>query len=154
MWQITSLLLLLGFSLCLLILTLGTVLCLSVDFFEFILLGVCGVPWIWTFISFTRFGMFSAILSLSFSFWLHCALCGNFPDQGLNLCPLQWKHRLVTTGPLGKFLQPVFLQMFFCLLSSPSGILWLCVHALDSVLQVPQALLVFLHFAPLIGYFE
>ena len=49
----------------------------------------------------------------SFFFWLHYALCGNFPDQGLNLCPLKWKHRLLTPGPLGKFLQPSFLQMFF-----------------------------------------
>ena len=26
----------------------------------------------------------------------------NFPDQGLNLCPLQWKHGVLTTGPPGK----------------------------------------------------
>ena len=25
-----------------------------------------------------------------------------FPDQGLNPCPLQWKHRVPTTGPSGK----------------------------------------------------
>ena len=25
-----------------------------------------------------------------------------FPDQGLNLCPLQWKRRVSTTGPPGK----------------------------------------------------
>ena len=25
-----------------------------------------------------------------------------FPDQGLSLCPLNWKHRVLTTGPLGK----------------------------------------------------
>ena len=25
-----------------------------------------------------------------------------FPDQGLNLCPLQWKHGVLTTGPPGK----------------------------------------------------
>ena len=25
-----------------------------------------------------------------------------FPDQGLNLCPLQWKRRVLTTGPPGK----------------------------------------------------
>ena len=24
-----------------------------------------------------------------------------FPDQGLNLCPLYWRHRVLTTGPLG-----------------------------------------------------
>ena len=25
----------------------------------------------------------------------------NFPYQGWNLCPLQWKHRVLTIGPLG-----------------------------------------------------
>ena len=25
-----------------------------------------------------------------------------FPDQGSNLCPLQWKRRVLTTGPPGK----------------------------------------------------
>ena len=25
-----------------------------------------------------------------------------FPDQGLKSCPLQWKHRVLITGPLGK----------------------------------------------------
>ena len=28
-----------------------------------------------------------------------------FPDQGLNPCPLQWKHRALTTGPPGKSLK-------------------------------------------------
>ena len=26
----------------------------------------------------------------------------NFPDQGWNLCPLQWKHRVLTSGLLVK----------------------------------------------------
>ena len=25
-----------------------------------------------------------------------------FPDQGLNLCPLHWKHIVLATGQLGK----------------------------------------------------
>ena len=25
-----------------------------------------------------------------------------FPDQGSNLCPLQWERKVLTTGPLGK----------------------------------------------------
>ena len=29
--------------------------------------------------------------------------CGVFPDQGSNLCPLQWKHWILTTEPPGKF---------------------------------------------------
>ena len=31
-----------------------------------------------------------------------------FPDQGLNLCPLQWKCGVLTTGPPGKSLTGVF----------------------------------------------
>ena len=26
----------------------------------------------------------------------------NFPDQGSNLCPFQWKHRVLATGPPGR----------------------------------------------------
>ena len=35
--------------------------------------------------------------------------CGmrNFPSQGSNLCPLQGKCRVLTTGPPGKFLSPL-----------------------------------------------
>ena len=33
-----------------------------------------------------------------------------FPDQGLNLCPLQWKHWVFITGPPGKS-PPFFNQM-------------------------------------------
>ena len=30
--------------------------------------------------------------------------CGiRFPDEGLNLDPLHWKYRVLTTGPPGKF---------------------------------------------------
>ena len=39
-----------------------------------------------------------------FSFCLCCVACGILvPDQGLNPGSLQWKHRAITTGPLGKF---------------------------------------------------
>ena len=30
---------------------------------------------------------------LFFFFWPHHVVCGIFPDQGSNLCPLQWKHK-------------------------------------------------------------
>ena len=30
-----------------------------------------------------------------------------FPDQGSNLRPLQWKHGVLTTGPPGKSLEEV-----------------------------------------------
>ena len=37
-----------------------------------------------------------------------------FPDQGLNLYPLQWKHRILTTGLPGKSLYMVFeITLFF-----------------------------------------
>ena len=29
-----------------------------------------------------------------------------FPDQGSNPLPMLWKHRILTTGPPGKFLFP------------------------------------------------
>ena len=31
-----------------------------------------------------------------------------FPKQGLNPCPLKWKRRVLTTGPLGKSLWGIF----------------------------------------------
>ena len=38
-----------------------------------------------------------------FLFWFlpHYEACG-FHDQGLNLCPRHWKHRVLTTGLPGK----------------------------------------------------
>ena len=44
-----------------------------------------------------------------FSFFLEAPRgMQSFPDQGLNVCPLQWKHRTPTTGPPGKPLSIVF----------------------------------------------
>ena len=37
----------------------------------------------------------------------------NFPNQGLNLCPLQQKHRVLTTGPLEKFWKSCFWMSCF-----------------------------------------
>ena len=45
---------------------------------------------------------------LQFFFFFHCTtwhVGSQFPDQGLNPWPLQWKHGVVTTGALGKSLQ-------------------------------------------------
>ena len=39
-----------------------------------------------------------------FFFWPLCTACTTwFPNQGSNPCPLQWKHRVLTTGPPGKW---------------------------------------------------
>ena len=40
----------------------------------------------------------------SFLFLFLAAPCSvrNFPSQGLNPCPLHWKHGVLTTGPPGK----------------------------------------------------
>ena len=34
--------------------------------------------------------------------------CGQFPDQGWNLGPLHWEHRVLATGPPGKSLENSF----------------------------------------------
>ena len=39
-----------------------------------------------------------------------------FPDQGSNLYPLNWKHRILTTRPSGKSPEPVFLASPFVIL--------------------------------------
>ena len=39
-----------------------------------------------------------------FFFWpCHLAIESQFHDQGQNLCPMQWKHGVLTIGPPGKF---------------------------------------------------
>ena len=49
------------------------------------------------------------IFSLHRGVWdLLVVLCGiSFPDQGLNLGPLGWKHGVLATGPPGKSLSMV-----------------------------------------------
>ena len=43
--------------------------------------------------------------------WLSCPeACGIFPGQKLNLCPLEWKLGVLSTGPLGKSLLFFFLN--------------------------------------------
>ena len=43
-------------------------------------------------------------------FWLYRTTCRILaPDQGSNLCPLQWKLRVPTTGPPGKSLSTCFM---------------------------------------------
>ena len=36
-----------------------------------------------------------------FFFWPHHMTCSQFSKQGLNLCPHQWKHRVLITGQPG-----------------------------------------------------
>ena len=35
-------------------------------------------------------------------FWLYHVACRILSHEGLNLCLLQWKHGVLTTGPPGK----------------------------------------------------
>ena len=51
-----------------------------------------------------------------FLFWLYRMACGILvPQPGLNLCPQQRKHRVLTAGPPGNFLL-IFLFLFYCVL--------------------------------------
>ena len=40
-----------------------------------------------------------SVLFTLFFFWPHPAACGIFPNEGSNLCPLQWKRGFLATGP-------------------------------------------------------
>ena len=41
----------------------------------------------------------------------HSMWGSQFPDQGLNLCPLQWKHEVLTSGTSGKPLTQCILKV-------------------------------------------
>ena len=53
-----------------------------------------------------KFLSFIALLFFFFKFlFFGCMACGILvPDQGSNLHPRQWKHRVLTTGPPGKLI--------------------------------------------------
>ena len=61
-----------------------------------------------------------------FFFWSVRHAGSLFPDQGLNLCPLQWKYGVLPTGPSGNSL---FVSLFYLLKDS----------TLELVLSVPSA---------------
>ena len=44
-----------------------------------------------------------------FFFFLTFWPCSISPDQGSYLCPLQWKHSVLTAGPPGKFQETVLI---------------------------------------------
>ena len=52
--------------------------------------------------NFFEFSPTPHIIVLFFFFLAAPCVMRNFPDQGLNLCPLQWKRGVLTTGPPGK----------------------------------------------------
>ena len=57
-------------------------------------------------------------------FWPCRVACGILgPRQGSNLHPLQWKHRVLTTGPPGKSLAQLMLESLLC-----SRCLWVGIH--------------------------
>ena len=50
-------------------------------------------------------GSFAAKSEGSFFFLFFGHVGSYFPNQGLNLCPLHWKLRVLTSGPPGKSLK-------------------------------------------------
>ena len=58
-----------------------------------------------------------------------------FPDQGSNLCPLQWKHRVLTTGPRTtrdipiSLLQYMYLSLDKRLYSTPQYLFYIYQNA-------------------------
>lgn len=60
------------------------------------------------------------ILTTLLCLWPHCGACRTSPTKDPP-CPLQWKHGVLTTGLLGKFLVMLFLNLFFSFLCS---VLW------------------------------
>ena len=59
------------------------------------------------------------VFFFSFFFgWAMRLMGSQFPDQGSNPYPLQWKHGALTTGPPGNFLQQDFKQVF---IEAPTG---------------------------------
>ena len=64
-------------------------------------------------ISYKRYTFF---FFFSLFFWPHYVACGILVpwQENLDQCPLQWKHRRLTTGPLGKFLIQVKSYLSFC----------------------------------------
>lgn len=54
-------------------------------------------------------------------FFFLAAWHANFLDQGLNLLPLEWKHRVLTPGPPGNSLKNVFF-----IYKNLSVIKWIC----------------------------
>ena len=65
--------------------------------------------------------------------WELCVVYGiNFPEQRLNLGPLHWEHRVLTTEPPGRSL----LLLLLLLLSLFSRV-WLCVTPKTAVHQAP-----------------
>ena len=74
-------------------------------------------------------------LYINFKMYLFCCFVqyagSQFLDQGLNLCCLQWKHRVLITGPLEKF--QYFLQ-FLC----HSSASWKNVNSLNTEQQYSE----------------
>ena len=77
---------------------------------------------------------------LVFYFYFLTMLCGmwalNFPNQGLNPCSPQWKHWILTTGPLAKSLSlcckfQVRFFFFFFIIDSHSSMFMALMKALS-----------------------
>lgn len=97
-----------------------TILCLSVNFFEFILLGVYWAAWMCVFVPFIRFGKFLAIISSNIFFTpFSLSLSSVTPLIDMLICLLEKKvnnAREQKTQVAGKsFRKTVFLEIRDCL---------------------------------------
>ena len=85
--------------------------CCTHDHVGFILYSQSFIVWHFTFSSVCLFGFF--FFFGLFVFWLPVQCVGSwYPDHGWNLDPLKWKHRVLTTGPLGTLHVIHFLVVF------------------------------------------
>ena len=103
----------------------------------------------------SRDGKDSSLLNWVFLCWFLfvCFLASlrDMQDQGLNLCPLQWKHKALTVGPPGNFLLVPF-QLFSTLQSK--GSCWNAAPGLKAsvVSQSNPWLLAWGHFLPAVWF--
>ena len=76
---------------------------------------------------------------LFFFFQYHVA-CGTFPDQGPHPCPLQWKRRVLNTGPPGKPMVSLILKfklIFWTLLTLLLAIKAMATHSSILAWRIP-----------------
>ena len=129
-----------------LFLAFSSLMCLDVDFIEFILLGIYWNSWIFTFISFTKLGSFQPIFLLilfqhhslfppgTLTTWMSDTLLFTylplrfslFPSWFFSLCCLAWwisfdLHHLHSASYPIQWFRPLFWRLNFSVLRFPHG---------------------------------